>query len=210
MAKFSFAFVICLAVVVPFSCADIGSPPPGEPSSLIPLTIGNFWNYADSIFYGTDSVVVHNYSWSVVGTKNIYWGGESLQVYLLHWADNTRYWDWFYRNTPDGLIRYDGPPDSTGQPTHQTLLLKYPLQVGDTWKVDQGDYFHLLRCISTDTLIATPWRSFHCYQIRLGLPTDTIYWDSFYCDKFGMVAAFARTLGRASSVKTALLGFRVL
>ncbi len=207
MSRSSVNLLIFLAIMLPLSCEDLGTESPEDTNSLLPLTIGNTWEYVDSLFLANDSVHVHHYTWSVVGKTTIFTGGDSLQVciFRIRFPDGNSY-DYFYRNNPDGLTRYL-PYYSDGDRYLKTLLVKYPMHVGDTWKEDQGDYYNLLRCVSTDTPIATNWRVFHCYQVRYDSPYGGGYEDSFYSYRFGQVAGFARHPGWSS--KRTLVSFVV-
>ncbi len=205
---------LILVLILPLSCSDMGDINIDQSAGLIPLKIGNHWEYADSIFYGSGSVGVYHYTWSIVGRQRIFWPGESkagdsIEVYVFRWSDSTHSADSFYRNSLEGLIRYLGKYDPTGQEGLRTLLLKYPLHPGDTWQENQGDYYNLLTCISTDTTILTQWRGFHCYQVRYSSEPGSKYQDRFYSYNFGLVAGFTKSDGYVTRVKTTLLSFLV-
>ncbi len=199
----------CLSVIFPLSCTDIGS---DEPGALIPLRIGNHWEYADSTFYDSDSVTVQRYKWSVVGRKSVFSGSDSIRVYVFRSTNaNGIYDEYFLRNNPEGLTMYlPRPGDPPGWFTFQSLLLKFPLRRGESWETNLGEVSQRKTCLSIDTAIVTLVRTFHTYQVRTG-PTTPWYDDQFYCYGIGRVAAYLRTdYGIHTTVqKTVLLSYFV-
>ena len=195
MRPVTFKIFFSAAILFPLSCTDLGTPPSPEPTALIPLAVGNHWEYVDSMFFRTDSVHVYTESCSVANLHTIFWNRDSVAVYdfriTISFPDGSAEGGGGdYKNTADGLFLYAlNSFDTTGQHDYKSLLLKYPLQVGDTWERFDFDVTFLRRCMSTDTVIVTPFRRFHCYQIR-ELWESGGYRDEFYSDNFGLVAVY--------------------
>jgi hypothetical protein len=159
----------------------------------MPLTIGNHWEYADSTFYSPDSISVNRYSWSIVGKQNILSGTDSVEVSIFRITFNDGiHYDYFYKNNPEGLTQYTSDErDSVGHFSLRSLLLKLPLQRGDTWMTTHGDYADQKFCLSTDTLIPTQFGNFHTYLIRTGFG-DPWYSDEYYKENFGLVGGYGQ------------------
>jgi hypothetical protein len=207
--------LLVLASSLEFSCKSKDSPtgpilPTIQDTSLIPLSIGNFWEYSDSVFYSPDSIVVYHYTWSVVAKQNIYSKGDSVEVYIfrINFVGDNQY-DYFYKVTSQGLVQYGSLElDTAGHYSLQSLMLKFPLQPGDTWSESHGDYADQKACLSVDTVIVTSLGNFHCYVIRTG-PGVTWYGDEYYRLNFGLVGGYADTkIGNTHIIqKTTLLSF---
>jgi hypothetical protein len=176
----------------------------------MPLTVGNHWEYVDSTIYSSDSVEVNRYSWSIVGKQKILSGTDSVEVsiFRLTFSDGI-YYDFFYKNNPEGLTQYTyDEGDSVGHYSLRSLLLKFPVQLGDKWLTTHGDYADHRCCLSTDTLISTRFGNFHTYTIRTGLG-DPWYGDEYYKEGFGRVGGYGQFKSSSATVvmKTSLLSF---
>jgi len=205
---------ITFLLALQFECTDNQSPTTqtAQSSPFMPLTNGNHWEYSDSTIYSSDSVSVNHYSWSIVGKQKILSGTDSVEVsiFRLTFSDGTSY-DYFERNDPEGLTQYiTNEGDSVGQYNLKSLLIKYPLQRGDTWKTNNGDYSSQKACLSTDTLIQTTAGTFHSYIIRTGY-VDSWYTDEYYTENVGRVGAYGiyKPSGSTVITKTTLLSFTV-
>lgn len=209
--------MLLLASSLDFSCKTKDNPtiptlPTTQDTSLIPLSVGNYWEYSDSVFYSADSVIVYHYTCSVVGKQNIYSKGDSLEVFIFRInpvGGNPT--DCFYKVDSEGLVQYGSlESDTAGHYSLRSLVLKYPVQRGDNWSESHGDYSDQKTCLSTDTLIANSLGTFHCYSIRTGSGIPW-YGDEYYKLNFGLVGGFAETQSGTTTIiqKTTLLSFVV-
>jgi hypothetical protein len=155
-------------------------------TSLIPLYAGTIWSYVDSVFYSPDSVMEYRYDWTVGNRKYIYSKGDSVEVciFRISRAGGSQN-DYYFRVDSEGLVQYSSLEfDTIGHCSLQSLMLKYPVQRGDSWQENHGDYADQKVCLSTDTLVTISQGDLHCYAIRTG-PGDPWYEDEFYCLNLG-------------------------
>ena len=210
--------LLFISVTLLFSCSDTGSPtksttpitPIVQSVPFIPLTIGNHWEYVDSTIYSPDSADVNRYSYSIVGKQKILSRTDSVEVFVfrLTFSSGTRL-DCFYKNNPEGLTQYTyDEGDSVGHYSLRSLLLKFPLQLGDQWLTTHGDYADHMCCLSTDTVISTRFGDFHTFAIRTGLGKPS-YGDDYYKEGFGRISAYGQYKSYSTTVvvKTSLLSF---
>lgn len=113
---------------------------------IMPLEIGNHWIIERKYYDAMGEAFKEDDTLSIIGETKI--NGQ----------------DWFVtsqgailRNSPEGLVSADDT-DPIGACANE---LKYPAQIGDTWKRDS---FTTLTVISTDTLIKIPCGEFHCLK----------------------------------------------
>ncbi len=214
MKPTSMFVVIIVIILASFSCEKSNPAGPGENSSvrklpmvldtaLIPLHTGYAWLYVDSVFYSPDSVMVYHYNWSVGGNRYIYSKGDSVEVYVFRISrDGGSQNEYYYRVNPEGLVRYSSlETDTLGHYSLQSLMLKYPVQRGETWQENHGDYSDQKTCLSEDTVIATAGGNLHCFIIRTG-PGNPWYEDEYYCLNFGKVGGYAELKSGGSTIIT--------
>jgi hypothetical protein len=190
-------FFKALALIIIFnllSCSSEQNPivPVNESNPIMPLSVGNYWEYVDSVFYASDSIEVYHYSWAVVGRGKILSRNDSIEVYIfrIKYSPETQN-DYFFKNNPEGLTLYSNNEfDSAGNYSLRSLLIKYPLQVGDTWVTNHGDYGDINRCLAANTLFTVLGHSFHCYEIQTGAGA-AYYAVQYYSVGFGKVAGFS-------------------
>lgn len=105
---------------------------------ILPLAVGNEWIYIDEYFSAngspenTDTVKL-----GITGKTNITYQGKSVEVF---------YWNWYYgdqpdelkmlcRNEEDGCYSYGLQRGDNKLLLQKSLWLKYPVTVGDSWKM---------------------------------------------------------------------------
>ncbi len=188
-----------LIVVMQFGCKNNQSPttsitPPIQSAPFMPLTIGNHWEYVDSIFYSPDTITVIRFSWAIVGTQKILSGVDSIEASILRITrDDTISYNYFYKNNLEGLTQYSSAElESPGHYGVRTLLLKFPMTQGDAWVANRGDVSEHLCCPSSDTLVATRFGIFHSFVVRSG-PGSPWYADEYYKEGLGLIGGYAQT-----------------
>lgn len=221
MNRISKVLALLFVSVLQFDCSRdqnssgpiVPSPPALQSEPLLPLTIGNHWEYSDSTIYSPDSVVVIYYSWTILGKQNILSGNDSVEVFIwrIESAGGDQY-DYYLRNTPEGLVHYmldEG--DAVGHFSLKSLVLKFPMKQGDSWRESQGDVADRKSCLSTDTLIAMPVGTFHAYIVRRGGSTTSWHSDEYFKENFGRVGGYAEYLSYSKTVvvRTSLLSYGI-
>jgi hypothetical protein len=204
-------------IVMQFGCKSNQSPtiaitPPVQSTPFISLKNGNHWEYVDSIFYSPDTITAIRYSWAIIGTQKILSGADSVEVSILHYTRNdTSGYDYFYKNNPEGLTQYSPAEfEAGGHYGVRSLLLKFPMQLGDAWDAKYDDYTEHRSCLSSDTLIPTSFGIFHSYVVRRG-PGNPWYINEYYREDLGLIGAYSQSKNGSSTVvqKTTLLSYEL-
>ncbi len=123
------------------------NPQPGS-SGIIPLSVGNHWDYNDLDYDSTNTIVYsYVYSFGVIGDSTI--NGFT-------WKSVTNY---LFANTSNGFC---APGKSNPLlKSDPLLLLKYPAAAQDSFYLSQGaGYVHIT---SIDTAITITLGTYRCY-----------------------------------------------
>lgn len=174
--------------------------PPAMDSQIMPLAIGNSWKFVDSLFNIDGSKETYTFSWRVSGLERILAGSDSIDVHIVELGPS--YAGIMYlRAESDGLCGYSsGENSSPGHYNLRTILVKYPITVGDSFVGDHGDYKDRHTCLSVDTLLVTPVGQFRCIMVRNN-PGGTWYTDIFYRPGVGKMGEIAYDLTRPPLVR---------
>lgn len=152
---------------------------PGERKTdvVMPLAVGNYWSYTDSIFNTNGGFIARDSSRLVItGSASVQAQGAPAEVYFWNWmnlrtgvADD---WKWLTRNEPDGRYMYGGVSSKGTTVLGKYLAEKFPVTAGTTWQrvnivARQDSTFALgdtvqMRCNSVDEPFPTPAGSFKC------------------------------------------------
>ncbi|MFZ5980019.1 MAG: BACON domain-containing protein [Candidatus Zixiibacteriota bacterium] len=128
---------------------------------ICPLAVGNYWNFDDSSRL------------EITGQTMITYAEQTYQVYFWEWVTDNPYYRYRYlvRNESDGLwsigeIYYDSTTVDTI--LYRTMLLKYPVTVGEKWIVNEGGYSYEMECVSLNENLSTPAGTFPCVVYKEG------------------------------------------
>ncbi len=145
-----------------------------SPQSIIPLVVGNTWNFSGTSYDTLGSVnEIFGELYKVSGDTVIF--GRKLTVYAGQCC----------ANTDSGLIAYSGYGVSSLSPNDTIvsyrLVYKYPTYTGDRFNYD-------IRVGNVDTIINVPAGSFHCIKYQNYDPISGIlYGDTYISPGFGPV-----------------------
>ena len=155
----------------------------GQSNVIVPLTVGNYWEYIDSTFYNDTLFVVDTSKLGITGELNIEYQGNNYDVFYWNWFNTNTIPPqpepnkWLIRNEADGLWEY-GMLINTDTLLLQNLNLKFPANIGDSWpimayfvtdtSISVGDTL-TMECLDTDKEYTTPSGNFQCYVYQYQL-----------------------------------------
>jgi hypothetical protein len=178
MKTFTCALLVAVTAVL-FSCdkKNDGWPIPTGKSVIMPLNVGNMWEFVDSAFSGG----VYNWSdtsrLTITGEKDISYDGKTYHVYYWTWG-MPPYTDcsYFVSNESDGLNMFGGTNGTEDFILTRSLSYKYPVKAGDFWDCYDIMYssygtFYLAdtiqkQCTSKDTIYHTSVGNYSCIEYR--------------------------------------------
>lgn len=193
LAIISWSFSAC-------SDSDNNSVKPINTNLIMPLAVGNFWSYSDTLFlYGS----VSSSKLSIVGQKTIEYQGESQSVYLWTWdasIDSSLREDWYYNNESDGLYCY-GCKANGVDTLFKTIYSKFPADVGSEYLSSAvyfgGKYFisenRNIKIVSINKKVATILGDFICYDYQYKDAYLNVI-DLYYSKGVGYVGSETRDL----------------
>ncbi|MBW7889223.1 MAG: hypothetical protein H3C35_12830 [Bacteroidetes bacterium] len=165
---------------------------PIDISEIWPLKSGNVWLYrVDEPPYIKDTLKME-----ITGMMTVSYSGQNYTVAKRAFypvSEGVPEYQWLYWKGPDGIY-FMGGVSPTDTFIVKELELKYPANVGDTWKCRSVAYslsrkeFYVndtltYTLIGNDVLIETAARNFKCYQYRFSQkPADDVgdIWDYNY------------------------------
>jgi hypothetical protein len=199
------AAVLCVCAIslsaLLMNCSDEDSPVlPAHDPVIMPLAVGNVWNYADTVT-GPVSAVFSS-SMSVTGDTVITHESREYDVFTVEHYDtyNQMPTTWFYRNDELGLWEF-GTACGMDSLYYMQMNAAYPVEIGYEWvkgwfQCDPNDYVTGYppgdaRYIAKDSVYTTPAGTFECRVYHsehdmMIFGTFDIY--TFYVPDVGMVA----------------------
>jgi hypothetical protein len=149
----------------------------GQSDVILPLAVGNYWEFIDSTFSNDTLFVVDTSKLGITGKLNIEYQGNNYEVFYWNWFDmnvnppQPQSNKWLIRNEQDGLWEY-GMLNDTDTLLLQNLSFKFPANIGDNWSImayfvtdtsiSVGDTL-IRECLDTDKEFITPSGTFQCY-----------------------------------------------
>lgn len=197
MRKYFFFIVLLLLVSCLFNSNESAIQIKGD--DIIPMAVGNKWIYLYTI---TDmDSIRHNDTMTVeiIESRNIEYEGEQLNVfvfketcdcysfesmyYLLSVSNDTIFWvgHSVHGTFSDGYDPYY---------YNKNIHIIFPLQIGEKWGFDHGDYHDNYECISLTDSVFVDDRSLQCVNIRMG-NSITWYYDHLYYPGVGLIKEYS-------------------
>jgi len=145
------------------NCSDTTEPELSS-TGLIPLKVGNTWNYKLTVYDSTEVFLYDEEQTSSI-IKDTIINNSTWYTY-----DSTPTGIWFSNNTTGYWVQVKV---TTGLVPNDTsrVVYRFPTQVGDIY----GDIESPLEVISTDENITVPSGTFKAIHIRTTLPSSTNY-----------------------------------
>ncbi len=186
--------------------------------TIMPLSVGNYWEYNDSVYSSTGSFSsVTTRRTSIDGKIQIQYQGKSSEVFLEHIGSKPDSGYWLLANEANGLYIHGGK-------SGDSLFLRGKYLVMDSagWRVTPYTESHgefsfstsasmqpvLLPWVSKDSTYTTPAGAFHCYAsvLQIVLFGDTSSVTQFWALNKGLVASIYRNKGKITE-KTILTSY---
>ncbi len=187
---------LLLSATIYVGCGENDTSGPTKPEdAIVPLSVGNYWAYVDTVFDSGVVTQVDSYKVGVTGTTTITHSDRIYEVFLVKpfdmETDQPNDYASLRRNESDGLWSF-GTMSSMHTRIVRSLLVKYPVSVGDTW---QHAYIETSRveCVAVNEEYETPAGTFKCHVYKFQTPHYDIY--SYYVPTIGAVAHIAKQNG---------------
>jgi hypothetical protein len=164
-----FNLIFLLLIICPPLC--------GQNNVIVPLTVGNHWEFVDSTFNNDALLVVDTSKFGITDKQIIEYEGNNYEVYYWTWYNmytnppEPQTKKWLVRNEQDGFWQY-GLLNDADTLLLQNLFLKFPSSIGDSWPVfayvttdtsiNVGDTL-LMECADNNSEYITPIGTFQCY-----------------------------------------------
>jgi hypothetical protein len=168
-------WLLCLLLISFLSCSDEStSPDSPEIECLVPLNIGNFWDYEfENNGVRRDSVK----SKEVIEEQDIYF----LETDMGSWTALKAIYNSF--NGYDETLYFNVDLNNS------TYHFKYPVKVGDTWKntfvFDHG-WTNNYKCLHKNAKVDVPGGSFSCILYEVETKTNVANYLHHYYFKPGI------------------------
>lgn len=182
------------------SCSDTAGGP-NQDGVLLPLSVGNRWNYVS--WYGSPSLS-DSHSFYIDRTYRFQDGSQSYRRITLHHSQSSiPSYGWLFRNTSVGLQLVGGLADSDTI-IAPGLIRQYPQNPGSTiqaprlaYDIQVGQFSTMepitVTLVSAEVSLSTPAGQFKCVGYRYSYrPSDDVlaWWNvyEYYALGVGLVA----------------------
>ncbi|MEX0719126.1 MAG: hypothetical protein WD059_00575 [Balneolaceae bacterium] len=197
------------------ACGLLGGDDKTPSGDLMPLTVGNYWEYDFTYL----EVIKDTLRYEVAKEVQVPWGDTSYTAYAFNLTpfppDAPEYY-WLYRNGEAGLYQMGGMADT------DTLFTQYvdkpwPAEEGESWDIPRLAFsrdslkFYVsdtlnITLVDNDREVVTPAGKFDCYvyKFTISLGEDVLQkWDYFmyYSPGVGLVAQIATGEGDPEDIK---------
>ena len=189
---------------------------------LMPLSVGNYWIYADSSFTDSGSKV-DSLKLGISGKKTITYNNKDVVVYFWNWYNHdfstlSPYY-WYIANESEGLVNYGYAIDNVGDKRDtilRSIWYKYPVSVNESFKrysigyappsfsVNELTY----TCLSTNATIKTPAGNFSCYLYKCIQPSG-YFSEIYYYPGIGYVAAVFKNSSNKVTSNLSLMRYKI-
>ncbi len=174
-------FALILLAIFVYSCGDNGNNPT-DSSVLMPLKIGNYWEYYSNYFYtsSTDSAAYR----LTVDSEIEYNGENQMQLrYFNIFTNATFLTPSYYKNEPNGLritSRYLG--------MDYIMVFKYPVSKGEIISEDENTKFYVDSINVVYTTLAGKFNCIKYVQVILDDSKETDISYNYYTPGIGQIA----------------------
>lgn len=176
-----------IAGVLSFSCdSELTSPTAG--SQILPLAIGNKWNYQS--YWVNNHIIVSDTFFTQMSITSL----DTVKSYIGYRLRNFLFWDWrstYCSNKSDGLhIAIDPdenapippPPPPPPRPLIIGKGLSSPTYVGDSWNFDT----YQIRTAKLNQSISVPAGVFNCINYEI-FEADTLIAELWVTPAIGII-----------------------
>jgi hypothetical protein len=147
-------------------------------SVIMPLKVGNYWEYIDSTFSNIGFTYSDTSRLTISGSKIISFEGMSYHVFLWTW--NSPYFQnssFYVSNETNGLYFYGGTNGHRDFVLTKSLNCKFPVQAGELWYSTEFSYNGTdssifivdtvqMQCASSNSVFKSKIGNTNCYSYQ--------------------------------------------
>ncbi len=168
-----------------FLSCDSESTSPSAGFQILPLAVGNYWNYES--YWVRDNIVVSD---SFINQMSII-SLDTVKSFIGYKLSNFLLWSWrstYCSNRSDGLhiaVDPDENPPSPPPPPRPLKVgkgLSFPTYPGDTWNFD----IYQIRTANLNQFISVPAGEFNCINYQV-LEADTLVAELWVTQNIGII-----------------------
>ena len=185
-----------------------------EPEFLVPLDVGNYWEYIGYTFSGDDIIegLTDSFRVEITDKMTVNYEGESYDaavqsIFYPVWNQEPDIIKWLYWNGENGLYLLGGI-SQTDMLIKKILYFNYPVEVGEEWMYPRPvfDMLNLeffiydtltITCVGKNEPFETRAGTFKCYvykYTRISSDDAVFIWDYYfyYAPGIGQVGSIIR------------------
>lgn len=164
-----FTIFLLLAVVAGCSKSDDNQDQPPATPSLIPLQIGNNWNYRSTM---QDTVITTHFN-TVIGDTSI----RDEDWFIMTYDNQVSV---LLNNRSDGLWFWNNSKSTMGT---SILYYRYPVPAGTEYYTTDSVFVSV---VSVNESVTVPMGTFSCYHYTMKYPGNAVY-QEYYCPGTGLI-----------------------
>jgi hypothetical protein len=201
-------YFLVIIILAFYSCSPANEPiveplivPPIENDTIhqkgtkiFPLAVGNKWEYVEREYHDSTLVFTKKIVTDVLKRTSIASGQGYKEVFELKEAiiyeDGTEgsFMNFYLQEVNETIMLYGFLIDGGNINLKDEIYLKYPIEAGESWTTDQGDYINEYHCISTNEQIVIGDSTYECLVIRTGyISGEPWYVDYYYSKGIGLI-----------------------
>ncbi|MFZ6033651.1 MAG: hypothetical protein ACOYVE_10125 [Melioribacter sp.] len=167
---------------------------------IFPLAVGNKWEYQYDIIQNDSVAESRKVNVEVTGKTKIRTAGNNVEVFIVKETTEGIYFAeryFYYSYEEDGLYNWQEISEGKFIKSH---VVKYPVEKGESWRVDHGDYAEIYTCLSTADTVQIKDNQYICIVIRTGNGVSW-YADYYYSVGTGLVQLIAETPEKGKTLR---------
>ena len=160
-------------------------------NEIMPLAVGNLWEYREYEYQDTKLLAERKVKIEVLDKIFVDVEGKKIEVYKLRESrifeeNNINEIYFILRNENDTIYWYGHSLKNDDEYyINKTVYVKYPIEVGESWIQDHGDYKNYYSCESIDDIVKLKGNNYKCVRIRIG--PGQWYNDKYFSVGIGLV-----------------------
>jgi len=169
---------ILILLIVSSFCSCSKKSEQSNNSVIIPLKVGNYWEFIDSSFNNSVFTYSDTSRLTISGSQTISFNGTNYQVFLWTW--NIPYFQnssYFVSNESNGLYIYGGTNGHRDFVLSKSLSNKFPVNAGELWYHSELGYKGIdssiyiidtvqVQCISINSAFNSKKGIINCYSYQ--------------------------------------------
>lgn len=160
-------------------------------NEIMPLAVGNVWEYKEYEYQNSKLLAERIMKIEVLDKIFVDVDGEKIEVYKLKESrilngDDENGVYFILRNENDTIYWLGHSLENNDEYyINKTIYVKYPIEVGENWIQNHGDYNDYFTCESVNDTVRLNGNIYECVRIRLG--SENWYEDKYFSAGIGLV-----------------------